>query len=427
MAEFLLMPFGSAGDTYPFIGLGRCLKEKGHNVTLVANGHFATAVRNAGLRFKELGSAEEYREAIANPDIWHPTKGFFAVVGHPMMPQVVQDQHQLIVELYNKNPQLVVVAGSMAFGARVAQETHGVRTATVHLSPSVFLSVQQPPRMPNMKIPGWWPRSWVRGIYWLGNQLIINPTMHRVVGAYRKEIGLPKERRYFRHWIHSPALVLGMFPSWFAKPAPDWPSQTQLTHFPLYDDAADQPLAPEVVEYLNSDKRPIVFTFGSAMQVGQRLFASAVAACEKLGRRGMLLTPFKEQLPANLPGLVKQFDYVPLAQLLPHAKVLVHHGGIGTTAQALRAGVPQLITPLAHDQFDNAERVQRLGAGRSLPGAKVTGPRIAKMLDDLLESPQTQSAAQRVAQAFVGKNGIEQTCQYLEELAARRTTTRPAK
>jgi len=165
MAEFLLMPFGSDGDTYPFIGLGRRLRERGHEVTVVANGHFRNAVRDEGLRFQQHGSAEEYLEALKNPDIWHPTKGFFAVVGHPRMPETVQEQHQLIAEHIHRNPSTVVVAGSLALGARLAQETHGVRLATVHLSPITFLSVERPPAMPNWKIPKWFGKTGIRMVY----------------------------------------------------------------------------------------------------------------------------------------------------------------------------------------------------------------------------------------------------------------------
>jgi UDP:flavonoid glycosyltransferase YjiC (YdhE family) len=420
MAEFLLMPFGSAGDTYPFIGLGWRLRERGHEVTLIANGHFRAAVRKQGLRFQQHGSEEEYLEALKNPDIWHPTKGFKAVVGHPRMPETVQEQHQLIAEHVHRNPNIVVVAGSLALGARLAQETHGVRLATVHLSPGVFLSIERPPALPISGFLKLFGKTGIRLVYWLGNTFVINPTMHRNVGRLRKEMYLPKEKRYFTRWIHSPELVLAMFPPWYAEPASDWPSQVRLTGFPLHDVEADQPLSPEVIAYLQAGEPPLVFTFGSAMKHGHRLFQAAVDASYRLRRRCLLLTPFPEQLPDPLPRHAFCFDYVPLKQLLPYAAALIHHGGIGTTAQALHAGVPQLITPLAHDQFDNAARVQQLRAGDVLPGRQVTPKRLAKQLRRLLADRGTYAALQRIAALSAQQRGLDLACVYLEELSQRR-------
>ena len=108
---------------------------------------------------------------------------------------------------------------------------------------------------------------------------------------------------------------------------------------------------------------PIVFTPGSAMYHGQDFFRASVEACKQLNRRGILLTRHAEQIPADLPATIRHFSYAPFSLLLPRAAALVHHGGIGTSAQAMAAGCRQLITPFAHDQFDNADRLRRLGEG----------------------------------------------------------------
>jgi len=240
--------------------------------------------------------------------------------------------------------------------------------------------------------------------------------MQRIVGRLRKEMYLPKEKRFFTSWIHSPELVLAMFPPWFAEPASDWPPQVRTTGFPLYDVGGDQPLSPEVVAYLQAGEPPLVFTFGSAMRHGHRLFQAAIDASYRLRRRCLLLTSFPDQLPNPLPPHAFSFDYVPLRPLLPYAAALVHHGGIGTTAQALHAGVPQLITPLAHDQFDNAARVQQLGAGNTLPGRQVTAKRLAKQLRQLLADRYVHAATKQISAISAQQRGLDLACAYLEEL-----------
>src|ERR1043165_1210433 len=155
MAQFLFFPVGSSGDTYPSIGVGRALARRGHSVTVFVNGYFREAVERAGLRYVELGTAEEYMAMMKNPDLWDPRKGLNAVVGNPAMPQGIRAQYKLIEKYFRRDPELTVVAGSLALGARIAEEKLGVRTAGLHLQPVMFFSAYNPPIAPIGKIPGW--------------------------------------------------------------------------------------------------------------------------------------------------------------------------------------------------------------------------------------------------------------------------------
>jgi rhamnosyltransferase subunit B len=424
MAEFLLMPFGSAGDTFPFIGLGQHLQQRGHTVRIASNGYFRSHIKDAGLPFDELWSKQDYLDNLNNPDIWHPTRGFKAIVGHPKMAEMVEEQHVYIIEQFNRNPNIVIVAGSLVFGARIARETHGLKMATIHLSPSVLLSAIKPPRLPNMKIPSWSPRSMVRLLYWMGNRMVINPTMQQVVGKYRKELRLPRIKNYFKDWIHSTELVLGLWPDWFAEPVSDWPKNTILTGFPFFDSTSTSPLSPSAMEFVKAGSPPIVATFGSAMKFGEPLFKATIDACTTLNQRAILLTPFAEQVPIPLPPTIRRFDYLPLSKLLPHAAALVHHGGIGTSAQALRAGVPQVITPLAHDQFDNAERVQALGVSTTVPGAKINASRLSKGISQAVNQLDMREKALEQSRHFLDQNPFGTLVESLEKYAARMPSTK---
>lgn len=424
MAEFLLLPFGSAGDTFPFIGLGRHLKDRGHNVRLLCNGYFRSAVESADLIMDEFWNKQEYLNTMENPDLWHPVKSFNAVVGHPLMARMVEEQHQYIIEQFNRNPNIVVVAGTLAFGARIARETHGLKMASVHLSPTVILSVERPPHLPTMAIPAWWPRSWVRGFYWLADKMFITPTMNKVVGAYRKELVLPKVKNYFRDWIHSRELTMALFPSWFAPPAADWPASIKLMDFPFYDNANPDGLPLEVLEFIQSGPPPIVVTFGSAMRVGAKLFQAAVEACQQLPCRAILLTPFAEQIPQPLPETILHCPFLPLSQILPYTATLIHHGGIGTMSQGLRWGVPQVITPLAHDQFDNAARGEALGVSVTIPGARLSGKNLAKALNKIYDERILHKNAHAISQRFVGIDTFRMIGDELEQFARRPPSTK---
>src|SRR5687767_3272750 len=114
----LLIPFGSSGDVHPFVGIGAALKRRGHRVTVAANGHFRPLVEREGLEYVELGTAEEYLQSMQNPDLWHPTRGFQAIMNHPGMPDALRKQYELVRDLAVSG-ETVVVAGSLGLGARV--------------------------------------------------------------------------------------------------------------------------------------------------------------------------------------------------------------------------------------------------------------------------------------------------------------------
>jgi UDP:flavonoid glycosyltransferase YjiC (YdhE family) len=152
---------------------------------------------------------------------------------------------------------------------------------------------------------------------------------------------------------------------------------------------------------------------------GRAFFAAAADACRRLGRRGIFLTKFPEQLPAALPPGVAHFAYVPLDVLLPRAAAFVHHGGVGSMSQALAAGVPQLVMPLAHDQFDNLARVRALGVGEGVGVSRFTGRRVARVLARLLTSDAVAKACRTVAARLTRRDGLDRAAAAVERFVER--------
>ncbi len=410
----LLIPVGSHGDVNPFIGLGRELSRRGHEVVVATNELFEPSIRRAGLEFASLGTAAEYNECLKHPDAWHPTKGI-EVVASFMVP-LVRRVYEAIRQHYRPR-ETVVAAGTLAFAARVAQEHLGIALASVHLQPVMFRSAYEASVLPRAAWLNLLPGFAKRGIYWLADALVVDRIYGPAINELRKALGMEPVRRVLDVWFHSPQRVLGLFPDWFARPQPDWPAQTRLTGFPLQDGRTENELAPEVREFLDAGERPIVFTPGSAMAQGLSFFNESLEACRKLGRRGMFVSHFRENIPERLPDSVRHFSYVPFGQLLPHAAAVVHHGGIGTSSQALAAGVPQLVMPFTHDQPDNAARLWRLGVARVLPAPKYRAAAAARRLDELLRSPEVPRNCNEYARRLTGVEPLAEACRHLEELA----------
>jgi UDP:flavonoid glycosyltransferase YjiC (YdhE family) len=415
--RILAIPFGSAGDVHPFVAISLGLKRRGHDVTVITGAYFEKLVRQVGLDIVPLGTVQDFLEALHHPDAWHPRRSLSFIQGYILkgLPMV----YDAIAAHYVPG-ETILVAGSLAFGARVAQEKLGVPLVSVHLQPALFRSAYESPVLPGLYLPTWYPRFLKRFLFWLGDTLLIDRALGRGLNDFRKQLELPPVCGIMSHWWHSPERILGLFPSWYAAPQPDWPPQLRLTGFPLYDERGVEELPAELAGFLATGSPPVVFTPGSANTQGQAFFRAAVTACEHLGRRGLLLTRFPEQIPTPLPQTIRHFDFIPFSQVLPQAAALVHHGGIGTSAQALAAGVPQVVMPLAHDQFDNAERLRRLGVGRTLLPRHFRGPALARTLEELLGAPEVTIRCKEVTRQFDGVNPIENACKEIEALASAR-------
>jgi UDP:flavonoid glycosyltransferase YjiC (YdhE family) len=411
----LLITLGSHGDVHPFVGLGIRLQQRGHRVTLAANGLFQSMVQKAGLEFAELGTGEDFHAALHHPDLWHPRKGFRAVFEFGVLP-MMRPTFELI-RRFAAEGDLVVTAHAIAFGARIAQEKLGVPLATVHLAPCVVRSAISPPRYFATGflncLPAWMNRWLFR---WVMDALVVDPLLAKPINAFRAELGLLPVKRIIDQWWMSPELVVGLFPDWFAPPQVDWPPQLRLTGFPLFDERTHHELAAELEDFLADGAPPVVFTFGSAMTQAADQFAASIAACQQSGRRGLLLARHSDQMPTSLPPGILHVPYAPFSELLPHCATLVHHGGIGTTAQALAAGVPQLVVPFAHDQFDNAERVKRLGCGMDLSQSKYQPRLIARALDQLIGNPAIAAQCQTIAQRMRQDDPVDIACDWIERL-----------
>ena len=349
----------------------------------------------------------------ADPDVWHPTRG----------PRVVFAETAARlgegVDLLRRHVvpgETVLVGSSLALSARLVAEADGVPLATVHLSPAVLRSLHRPPRLLGVPLPAAAPAALWRAVYRLGDHLI-GRVLDAPLAAERRRLGLPPVSRPLDRWWHSPDLALGLFPAWFAPPQPDWPPQLQLTGFPLFDDAAFHPPDPALDAWLAEGEPPLVVTAGSAHRHAGRFFAAAAEAARRLGRRALLLTRAEESLPSPLPPGTLHRAWVPFARLLPRAAALVHHGGIGTTAQALAAGIPQLVVAFSHDQLDNGSRVADLGAGAVTTARRFRARPAARRLAALLESPVVAARCRELAGRLRQGDPVGETVELLEGLA----------
>jgi rhamnosyltransferase subunit B len=363
-----------------------------------------------------LGTREEYIELTQHPDLWHPIRGPKLVLTY-MGGAGVRPLFDLAMQNFVPDD-TVYCAHTLDLGSRVAAEKLAAPVASVVLAPSTLWSVYDSPRLKGALLGPRVPKWLKQAQFWMSDTLFVLPLM-RGLNDLRRELGLPRVKRVFGEWLHDTDMTLCLFPDWFGPLQPDWPRNTRTAGFPLWDSHDNIQLSDEVRDFLAAGTPPIAFSPGSANREAHQFFEAAVDACQRLGRRGILLTKYDHQLPRSMPDSVRYFGFVPLSRLLPHTAALVHHGGIGTCAQGLAAGVPHLVRPMSFDQFDNSRRLMRLDVAEEISVRKFHGPVVAAALGRLLQSPSVAEKCREYAKRCDGATARAAACDALEQLAAK--------
>ncbi len=375
---------------HPFVWLGKGLASLGHEVVVVVHRPFDKTMERAGLRTVAYGTDEEFEQTIRHPDLWHPRRGFALIASmasrwySEIVPRI-----QAEIEV----GRTLLVGAGIAFGARIAAEAFQVPLVTVQLQPAVFMSVKDPP----VFAAGleWLRRApqWVRRVLYRLAEVHSDRLVAPGINTYRAHLGLPRPvRRIMRDYWISPDKVLALFPDWYGPKQDDWPSQVVTTRFPLYDEGEQRGVSPELEQFLAEGPPPVLFTPGSANAQARRFFEVGAEACVRLRVRGLFVTRFPEQLPSVLPPQIRHVVATPFGHVFPRCRAVVHHGGIGTVAQGLAAGVPQLAMAMSHDQPDNGYRLTRLGVGAYLYPKAFSTRRVTATLARLTSSPQVAGA-----------------------------------
>lgn len=421
--RIVLCTFGSFGDLHPYLAVGRALQARGHHAVLATHGFYREKVQALGLGFHPVRPDRPDTDADTGimRRMMEPRRGTERIIRELFMPVLRGTYDDLLEACVDAD---ALVSHPLAHPAPlVAAKLPGLRWASSHLAPIGFLSAHDPPVLP--------PAPWLERLRPLGPgfhrglfrvvKTAVRPWM-RPLDRLRTDLGLPRGVGHpLFEGAHAPALVLAMFSRELAAPAPDWPCQTRVTGFPFYDRAEDHAagLPPELARFLDAGPPPIVFTLGtSAVHAAGDFFVQSAAAAARLGCRAVLLLgrevrdrPVIAPCPTLLP-----VDYAPFSALFPRAAAVVHQGGVGTTGQAMRAGVPQLIVPFAHDQHDNAARVVRRGLGRTVSRPRYLAGGVAAELSRLAGNPGYSRRAAEVGARVRAEDGAAAAGDAIEEL-----------
>lgn len=398
--RYLVICAGTTGDVFPFMRVAKTLQELGREVTFITHVVHAGLLENSGLHHVGLGTPEDYFRVIRDPHIWHPTRSMAALLAT----YETQLLH-LDAAIRASSPSHLTVAISHPLavpGAAIARESGSVgKVVAVHLAPSSMRTCHDPMRLGNLTVPRWVPMRCRRALWRAVEGRLVDPVGIGQLNSARRALGLaPVRASLLAHIEEAPDVTVTLFPEWFGRPMPDWPRPLVSGDFQLFDAKATGGLDDQVSGFLAAGSKPFVFTPGTGNIQARQFFDAALASTTALARRAIFLTGERSQVPPELPPSILWRPWVSLSELLPHAAAIVHHGGIGTTAEALRAGTPQVVTPFAYDQFDNGARVRELGAGRAIPARRLGWCNLARALREISGSTVIVECCRRIAHNF---------------------------
>ncbi len=422
--RIVIATFGSFGDIHPYIPITHELKARGHHPVIATLEGYREKIESLGVAFHpvrpDLPRPESPEGAEMMERGMDAKTGSEYIIKELIMPYLRASFEDIATAARGAD---VLITHPITLTAPLVAQKMRVRWMSSVLAPLSFFSVYDPVAPPIAS-----------GIVKL---LRLSPVIARLfmsivrratrrwvepVQELRAELGLSPDGHPIFEGQHSPTLVLALFSTVLGEPQRDWPPNTVVTGFPFYDRRDERQdgagLAPELERFLDAGPPPVVFTLGSsAVWTAGDFYRESVAAAKALNCRAVLLTGDARNLPAGepLPEGVAAFDYAPFGELLPRAAVVVHQGGIGTTAQALRAGKPMLVVPFSHDQPDNAARVTRLGIARTLPRQRYNARRAAAELKELMGNPKHARGAAEVGRIVRREDGAGAACDAIEK------------
>ena len=403
----VLATVGSRGDVQPMLPLAQALVARGHIPLVAAPPNFESWVNSLGFEFAPLGAdmqvfmAENREFMTGNPlKMYRGMSRYFSE-------QIPLQMKQLVPVC--RGAQAILFGGLALAAPSVAEHLDLPKLGVLYTTCMLPSSQHPPPSVPWHGMP-----DWMNDVLWRANRLLSDKLARGAVSGARVGIGLPPIDDLRRHLTEECPLVIAadeiLFP-----PDPAWQGRYPYANFIYFDDPA--PLDPELDAWLGAGEPPVFVGFGSMSGEGtDRIGRMIVDAISVTGRRCIVGAGWAGLGAGSLPPGWRVVREAPHALLFPRTAVVVHHGGSGTTASALRAGVPQVILPLILDQFYHAHRLHLAGiAPRPVPMESISANQLADAIKTALELPEGPRHA--AAERLRASDGCGEIVRRLESLA----------
>lgn len=388
--NFVLYTKGSGGDIFPFIRVGEELKHRGHQVILMTHCGYEARAKGSDLDFVALDSPQEYASFLADQELLNSPQG----IAHFLMRHSLSrapGEYQLVSQQCKGNNSIIVTRDLFDLVPRLAGEKLRLPLRWMFGNPSQVAT-------------------------WELREQLFSQFLGSEIDRVRITLGLPSAPVASGEFGAS-SLGVALWPEWFAASNANYPIPVAPVGFIREDDAPGVDVPPIIERVLNCGKPTVLITAGTGMYLGSNFYDVTAKACELVDCAGIAVTQHSAQLPEDCRSCVSWVGILPFRRLMQQVHVVIHHGGLGTLACAMAAGIPQLVLPKGADRPDNAARLQNLGVAEFLPPPKWQPQLIAQALMRLLSSPRVAEKCRTFADRLKDHDGTQAACQAIEQLS----------
>ncbi|MGK0499046.1 MAG: rhamnosyltransferase subunit B [Oceanicoccus sp.] len=417
--EIIMMVIGTSGDINPLLAIAIEFKTRGHPVVFLTNSHFQDTIEKNGIKFVSVGSKSDYERLHKDSRIWDRREDFLEIAFESTIKPAMDISFNFVVKRYKVNPDIIVIGlQPLMNGALIAAEVLPISSVIISLSPNGIPSYISPPAPLCWLFPEWMPnliKKLILKSFEIPQKYILRERSHfQELNRMRVEYGVGPIKKISIDMFQKQDLHIGLFPEWFGMRPKDWPTELKLVGFPLSDRVSKR--ARLVVDdFVKEHGSPVLFTTGTGVHDVGEFFSQSQKICETLGVPGIFIGGTEGLDKNSWPAKYLHLDYVDFEHALPQCKAIVHHGGIGTLAQAVRAGIPQLIRPLTFDQPDNGTRLYRLGLGCFVLPEKYEKDLVVSLLNAMINSTPSNRMLASCAADLKRNNSINKACDLIEQ------------
>ncbi len=416
MAKIVLSTFGSLGDVHPKIALGLELRNRGHEVVFNVMEAFREKFETLGFTISPLRPNLNPEDKELARRLMDTKTGPELIFKELMVPNLRPMYQDILQAVENAD---VIISGEIVLPIKSVVEKTKIKWVSTSLAPISFLSTTDPSVYPSaefLEYLRFMPSFFHHFVLSVAKKTALN--WFEPYKEFRRELGLSENHNPMFGDKYSKLLHLAMFSKVMAKPQTDWAKSTLQTGFCFYDGNQDLGnMSKDLESFLQDGEPPIVFTLGSAAVMDARdFYEQSIAAAKLLNKRAVMLYGVFNEPPKGLDVDRVAFDYAPYSQLFSRACAVVHQGGIGTTSQVLRAGVPMIVMPYSHDQPDNAARCKRLGVAEIINRDKYEAKNVAEKLHKILSDLKYKANAVDAKRIVDSENGTQMACDAIEKL-----------
>ena len=404
-----IIALGSRGDVEPYLALGKGLAEAGHAVRLVTHETFEALVRSHGVEFWPIpGDVQTIAQSTSMRE--RLERGSFLAILSQMAKEA-------------RRGALVLAEGGLAAAEGMDLLLAGIgglytalalaQKLDLPLLQAYYIPLTPTRAYPSFLVPR--PPSWFGGTlnrlsHHLARQMLWQGFRSADRLARQQALGLPPAPfwgPYHAGCVRQQPILYGYSPT-VIPPPPDWDATIQVTGYWFLDPAAGWTPPPALVAFLEDGPPPVFVGFGSMSHRNPEATTDLVlGALARTRQRAVILSGWGGLHQAEGRRSVYMLDAIPFSWLFPRVAAVVHHGGAGTTAAGLRAGVPSIVTPFFGDQFYWGQRVADLGVGpEPVPRKRLTVGRLARAIQEAVTDPAMRRRAADLGARIQAEDGV---------------------